>query len=227
MEVSARVHTSRRVSTGLPASEQSSTIAVEDQNPFEFIQLLDRDHRSSCESMDHPHSKRRNYPCLYLNSQLPNRVLSLDASFETTFGFKKEELQRSLRMIAGPNTDMKGFNDLISTCLRDLQSERTLIFYKKNGDEVKCNVKGNCTLFEGSVAARLEFETSVSEDEEEAVCTFFDINTASKSDSSKKETDPSGDLAPRADIDPAVIIHMKAVQRAAQAAKRDERQQGS
>jgi hypothetical protein len=202
------------------------TEIVKDSNAFDIIDLLGNNRISSNESTDSKHSKQSYKPCLFLNSVPPNRVLSLDTLFQCTFGFKKEELQKSLLMITGPNTDMKGFNDLIRSCLRDLQSERTLIFYKKNGDEIRCNVKGTCTLFEGAMAARLEFE--IEEDSPAAqnipaIIPCRDEDPQSKSLASRQEEfDLAGDLLQRADIDPSVFIHMRAVHRAAQAAKREQ-----
>ena len=168
-------------------------------------------------------AKSKTVPSLYLSTDLPFRVLGVeDTTFENVFGFKTEEIQRSFLKMTGPSTDMSAFKEFIACSRRDSKSECNLVFYKKNGDEFICDVIGSSTFLDGAAAILLEFKSKdVLECEEEKIsenisCGLDELLISSLS------------CGTAAEIDPAVIIHMKAVQRAVQAAaRRDVREQGS
>jgi hypothetical protein len=99
------------------------------------------------------------YPFVIVGPDTSFHVLEMDAGFLQLFSFKQEEMRRSLRIIAGPRTDTKALKFLFECCRDGINSTKSFTFYQKNGDEFDCRVRAMSVSVDGSVAAKLMFET--------------------------------------------------------------------
>jgi hypothetical protein len=57
------------------------------------------------------------------------------------FGFRAESLEKSLKIITGPKTDLEGLRRIVRDGMHGVSSEGVFVLYKRNGDEVCCTVR--------------------------------------------------------------------------------------
>ena len=168
-------------------------------------------------------SEIKSIPSILLASDGPHRILSMSLSFEDMFGFNIQDLQRSLRCVMGPKTDSKGFQTFIRMC--PTHERKEFVFYRKDGNEIPCSVQIYALEHNGTSAIRLEFDPSTAhrhrDDAELPPANAGPDIPASISTmpSERCFTAQHHGVSPE-DVDPAVLIHMTAVQRAVQVAKR-------
>ncbi len=153
-----------------------------------------------------------------LSADAPHRVVSIDSCFEHLFGFKIDGMRRLLCVITGPKTDAKSLNKILSATSMGQSCTCALIFYAKNGDEVHCTVRSKYTLFEGSFVICLNLETSAIRTTAENLALEQLLKTE-QFENIQNATTHSQCVSSHATIDTSVLIHMKAVKRAAYAAK--------
>ena len=135
----------------------------------------------------------------------------------------------SLRIIFGPDTDVKRLQTTIANIVRSGEQADCSTFYKKNGDDVKFPFRGYSTTFDGHEACRLSIDES-------ELAAGNDLPSASKSEmrtepsNSKYSTvvpicagtdeqqcwNSSSSAVPvTSEVDRAVLLHMNAVRKAA------------
>jgi hypothetical protein len=159
---------------------------------------------------------------LYLSADEPHGVLDMSSGFLDLFGFTTAELQRSLRRLSGPQTDMKGFNQFISnSCSHGEPSDISLTFYRKDGYEVHCRLQGGMSVFKGSKSIHLRFEKL---DQRHGCCAwsadedqFTSVPKPSDNGLELCPTDSGSfpeDSSSLHQIDRAVLLHMKYIERA-------------
>jgi hypothetical protein len=144
----------------------------------------------------------------------PDRAYSPSEDMLKLFGFKKEQLQRSLKQIFGPYTNSKNFTEFLKTAFAGLECADYFTFYKRNGDELGCHARASLTEVEGIRAVRLSLQVTGGSDHSpcsvgflETTCSPCRNRVQAFADIDKATTLP--------EIDNAVIIHMKAVRMAA------------
>jgi len=165
----------------------------------------------------------------------PYRVLQQTSAFSKIFGFMDEELRMvSLRVIFGPDTDVKKLQTTISNIVRFGEQADCFTFYKKNGDDVKFPLRGCMIRFNGCEACRLDFDAL-------EFAAGNDLPSGSRSEiqaelSNTKPSSPapficagnekrqfrklaSAAVPATSEVDPAVLLHIKAVRKAAAASK--------
>jgi hypothetical protein len=163
------------------------------------------------------------------------------------FGFRADEVQKSLRWITGPKQDAADFQSLISGCAQGRQSEREFTFYRKDGLDVPCFIQMRLSQYDGKNAIRVDFNLLKGHSEQPAIDCCppvenekpaqqefnFSRSQRSVSVSDSGWSDRAGavnrDLEDRGldALDPAVFLHMKAVRRAAKAGRREQKRSAS
>ena len=169
-----------------------------------------------------------------ISADYPYRVFQQTPEFSKMFGFTDEELRMvSLRVIFGPDTDVKRLQATISNVVRSGEEAGCFTFYKKNGDDVKFPLRGYLTNFDGCEACRLDF----------AALEFAAGNDLPSGSRSETKTEPSQAKPPSpespdtfimracmeqqhtspaapvtGEVDRAVLLHIRAIRRAAAAA---------
>ena len=167
-----------------------------------------------------------------VSAAYPHRIVDHSASFSDLFEFKRDELNgSSLRLIFGPESDTKRLQMIIMNSVHHVGESGSLVFYKKNGDQVICKIRACATTIDGCEVSGLVFDVQ----DWNIMSLGNDIPSSlpSKPESQKKSMDhtsiekleiiaqdrswSSPDMSTTS-IDPAVFLHMKAVQEAASAA---------
>ena len=166
-------------------------------------------------------------PILILACVSPHYVLQANTKFEDMFGFRAAELQRLLRNITGPKTDAKTFRSLISNGAREQQSENLLVLYRKDGHELPCRLNVYPSEHEGESTTTIEFNPITKQSERrEKECDLdeqiFDQKMSSQLSLKLVTSSLQQGNRTQAVVDPAVLLHMKAVQRAAKASRRKQ-----
>ena len=164
-----------------------------------------------------------------VSAAYPHRIVDHSASFSDLFEFKRDELNgSSLRLIFGPESDTKRLQMIIMNSVHNVGEGGSLVFYKKNGDQVICKIRAYATTIDGCDVSGLVFDV-----QDWMLRNDIPSSLPSKPESQKKSMDhtsiekleiiaqdrswSSPDMSTTS-IDPAVFLHMKAVQEAASAA---------
>ena len=178
-------------------------------------------------------------PLVFVGTDYPYRIVRITASFSELFGFKEDELTRSsLRLIFGPESDTNQLKIMILDSVRNLKEVGSFIFYKKNGDQVRCRLKvlpaavSECEVTglsfivsDITVGRDLPFSATKPErrkDSEETNAIDERISRSSHLTQQCKHatlgrSSSTPDLASSV-VDSSVLLHMTAVRRAAAAA---------
>jgi hypothetical protein len=163
------------------------------------------------------------------NPDCPLTQLEFTPELESLFGFKEEKLRSSLKVLFGPRTNLKDFAQLQTQALTGQESHAFLIFYKRNGDEVACLVrarlaepnKKNRTIYLSVKVTDQQSERAVSLDSwtgQSSVGENSDLR--SRSNSPQQWCLEDAPVSWTLEMDPAVLIHMKAVRKALHASRR-------
>ena len=173
-------------------------------------------------------------PSACVTADYPYRIVRQSSSFTELYGFGTKEITRSsLRVIFGPETDKDKLKATIGNAYQNQVSAESFTFYKKNGDSIVCSVTGCPITIDGCVYSGLEFEVlnlmggnDTAQAGFSASCKRATEFPPQKTKSVKEFTfaDPSRSDAgymcsqfpdaPEA-MDPAVLLHIKAVKKAA------------
>ena len=98
---------------------------------------------------------------LIVMEQAPNRAFSANTDMVGLFGFKQELLQRSLKVMYGPLTDMRAFMELQKRGFYGHESESgSFTFYKMNGDTIPCQARVISTIVNNNRAIRISIVPS-------------------------------------------------------------------
>jgi hypothetical protein len=155
------------------------------------------------------------HPTLTILETEPDRAFCANAELVTLFGFKPEQLQRSLKIISGPLTDMKSFMDLRKRAFSGQETECLFTFYKRNGDETACQVQASPIMIEGSRAIRLSMLVVSRQTGLTNICLEPPIGKCFCESKSDPFLFLNLDDPTPTEIDPAVMIHIRAVRAAA------------
>ena len=179
---------------------------------------------------------------IFLNFETPHRVLTVSSQFEDLFGFQAEEVKRSLRYLTGPKTDTAEFESLVSSCSKGNRSEKIMTFYRKDGHDVQCVLQMSPAQHNGRPAIRADFNPDRANCERHEIASCTAISEERPGLKSMRAPGPQRSVSvsdsgwldrPEAisrnfeALDPAVVLHMKAVQRAAKAGQRKPHRQAS
>ena len=103
-----------------------------------------------------------------------------------------------------------------------MESQKNMIFTftKKDGETIYCRIRASLTLFQGTVAIQLFFALIETDDELEEL---YSIGDSKILDGNSEHSFSSASSECTSAIDPAVVIHIRAFQRAAKASRRHPR----
>jgi hypothetical protein len=206
------------------ASRNSANSLQTSQDDFETLGLdslmLDVDDVSedfSQKRKEHDHG-----PALLVGVEFPYRVFGQTSDFAGLFGFKADEVQRSsLRIFAGPETDLKRLGQLVGSS-RNINSRESFVFYKKSGDTVNATVRVFGAFQDGINVCGIVFDMA----DLSKGCNFPLGKTSETASRSIFVDEPccwmnveGGSPMRASKIDNAVAIHMRAIQQAAEASK--------
>ena len=77
-------------------------------------------------------------PSAVVLPEFPYRICAVTESFSSLLGFNAKELTNSsLRLVFGPQTDLKGIKKIIC---EDSADDSVFLLYKRNGDEIRCSI---------------------------------------------------------------------------------------
>ena len=149
-------------------------------------------------------------PSLVISESAPDRASSADSELANVFDFKLEHLQKSLRIITGPKTDMISFKNLLRGGFSGLSVQGNFVFYKRNGLEISCTIRGIPASVDGSNGVQLFFDVE-SGKEDSAGSQSFNYDSKTRSALVIRN---SGPVSSSTELDSAVMIHVQAVKQA-------------
>ena len=92
----------------------------------------------SCPAIPRPHVET---PAFILLETAPDRAFRANTQVSDMFGFHVEQLQRTLRIICGPLTDVRKFAELREKGFQGCESVGNITFYNRTGDAMACQVQ--------------------------------------------------------------------------------------
>jgi hypothetical protein len=104
---------------------------------------------------DQARSTSRDWSTLLVSPDFPYYVHEISTEASDIFGFKLQEL-RTLRLMQGPQTKVEKLKIIFEELKGGVYAEATMIFYRKDGSDIECDVRGHSIEFcSGSPACRL------------------------------------------------------------------------
>eukprot|EP00291_Cryptomonas_curvata_P018565 CAMPEP_0172161688 /NCGR_PEP_ID=MMETSP1050-20130122/6261_1 /TAXON_ID=233186 /ORGANISM="Cryptomonas curvata, Strain CCAP979/52" /LENGTH=279 /DNA_ID=CAMNT_0012831607 /DNA_START=60 /DNA_END=896 /DNA_ORIENTATION=- len=88
-------------------------------------------------------------------SNAPYRIIETNTQFLVALGFKPKDVIQSLRVIKGPDTDDGRISRLIQKAFNGGISDESVVFYKKDGEELACIIRGQLIAHDGQPACKL------------------------------------------------------------------------
>ena len=166
-----------------------------------------------------------------ISPDYPYRILQQTPAFSKMFGFMNQGLGLvSLRVVFGPDTDEKKLHTTIASIVQSGEQADYFTFYKRNGDDVRFLLRGFFIKFNGRdacqlnineselaagndlpSASKLELRFGASHSKPSCPTTF----TFARDETLQFRNSASPAIPDTSKVDQAVLIHIKAIRKAA------------
>jgi hypothetical protein len=137
------------------SDSESHPIRISDKGPIDDIwtEILDQKFDSEIEINS---LSQESYSCAEaIISDDPYRILESNSQFLVALGFKPNDVLQSLRVIKGPDTDDGRISCLIQKAFNGGISDDCVTFYKKDGEELPCIIRGQLIAHDRQPACKL------------------------------------------------------------------------